>query len=539
MVCASEKGHGMNARRLFLPHLRAALVAFAGILILALPEATEAAFARRFVITVGAGQVTGGPHPNFPMLVSFQHLNLRSTANGGLVTSDAGDDILLRGEDGTTCAGASPCVLDHEIESYDPVSGTIVLWVRVPSVNDGTVIYLYYADAYYADAAVTCSQENTAGVWDSSHREVFHLHETGEHTDSTQNAFTAVTRGTVTQAAAGKIGPTDDFQGGANGLTPAYANISDSDITTTDSFTFESWAYFRSYVPGGYVGIAMKGREAHNFDGSPAVGFGDCTAAPCGDWVGLYKANADSFSFGWTWGGGCKQGNLDDGRLPAAAQVQLNQWYHVAATYDQATTTRTLYVDGQQVATDTVGACVEADIPHYTMLGNDNHVQDYMDGLIDEVRISSSARSGNWIQTSYNNQNAPATFHPSVVDQVAGGVSGTCSGSANPCEGGPGSCNLRSIGTSADYSLNTVSATNGSDVVTGASTAWQSANRGRGDDIDIAGVPYTVLAVDSETSLRLTTPYAGGTGALKAYTISRKFTNLVSPTLRPRRGSPS
>ena len=43
---------------------------------------------------------------------------------------------------------------------------------------------------YYGDPSITCSQENKAGVWDASYREVFHLDESADHTDSTQNAFT-------------------------------------------------------------------------------------------------------------------------------------------------------------------------------------------------------------------------------------------------------------------------------------------------------------------------------------------------------------
>ena len=30
------------------------------------------------------------------------------------------------------------CRLDHEIERYDPTNGTLVAWIRVPSINDGT-----------------------------------------------------------------------------------------------------------------------------------------------------------------------------------------------------------------------------------------------------------------------------------------------------------------------------------------------------------------------------------------------------------------
>tara|TARA_B100000809_G_C14947883_1_gene462801 strand:- start:36 stop:836 length:801 start_codon:yes stop_codon:yes gene_type:complete len=35
----------------------------------------------------------------------------------------------------------------------------------------------------------------------------------------------------------------------------------------------------------------------------------------------------------------------------------------------------------------------------------------YFDGIIDEIRISNTNRSANWISTEYNNQNSPATFY--------------------------------------------------------------------------------------------------------------------------------
>ena len=84
----------------------------------------------------------------------------------------------------------------------------------------------------------------------------------------------------------------------------------------------------------------------------------------------------------------------------------------------------------------------------------------------------------------------------------------------------------RSIGTVGTYVTGTVSVTNGSTLVTGAGTAWKTANRGRGDRILIGGVNYVVLGVDSETQLRLTAPYAGATAAGLGHTIARQFTTL-------------
>ena len=95
--------------------------------------------------------------------------------------------------------------------------------------------------------------------------------------------------------------------------------------------------------------------------------------------------------------------------------------------------------------------------------------------------------------------------------------------------------NYRSIGTASDDSTNTVTATNGSTVVTGDTTLWLTNNRGRGDVITIpcpdppactGGADYTVLSVDSETQLTLTTNFSGTDGPGLTYTISRQFTTL-------------
>ncbi len=89
---------------------------------------------------------------------------------------------------------------------------------------------------------------------------------------------------------------------------------------------------------------------------------------------------------------------------------------------------------------------------------------------------------------------------------------------------GAGVTNYRSIGTAANYTTGTINATNGSAVVTGTGTSWQTANRGRGDRIDINGTDYMVLSVDSETQLTLTTTVSGNfTGT---YTLWRQFTTL-------------
>jgi len=516
-------------------HLSAGRLAPMAVLLVALalavllPGRAEAAFAQRKILTIDFNQVPGPTNlVDFPVLVSITGDNsLKTTGNGGLVTSSTGDDIVFRAEDATTCSpAASPCVLDHEIELYDGLAGTLVAWVRVPTLRSivtatNTVIYMYYGDA-----AVTCPQENPGGVWDSGYREVFHLDESGDHEDSTQNAFGAARRGATGTTLMGKIGPAISLQGTASGAVEAEAIASDGSLAAGSDVTFESWVNFNSYTAGNYMGVVVKGRECLYFDGSPDTSTG-CPANPCGDWYGLYNrpsGGVNRFALEFAYGGGCKAGGLPDARAAGVAQIATGTWYHVAGTLTGGT--RRLFVNGQQVATDAVGACIVNDIPQYTRFGTDSNGT-YSDALIDEVRVSTVARSGDWIQTGFNNQNAPGTFFLSIVDDASPpAVTGTCSVAVNPCAGGAGSCNLRSIGDITPYSAGTVTATSGSDTVTGASTGWQSANRGRGDRINIQGANYMVLSVDNETTLRLTTPYGGAGGSGLAYTMSRQFTTL-------------
>ena len=130
-------------------------------------------FLFRKEITIDRSKIPSGcgtTLPNFPLLFSVTHTDLiRDTdcATGVDGPCDAqGDDIVFRALDTVTCGGAEKCTLDHEIESYDGTTGTVVAWVRLPAVKtdshtEDTKIYVYYGNSN-----VTSSTENVDGVWD-------------------------------------------------------------------------------------------------------------------------------------------------------------------------------------------------------------------------------------------------------------------------------------------------------------------------------------------------------------------------------------
>jgi hypothetical protein len=66
--------------------------------------------------------------------------------------------------------------LDREIESYDPVTGAVSIWVRIPNLSHtcDTVIFMLYGNP-----AVAADQPNTAATWDAAFAAVYHMSKNG------------------------------------------------------------------------------------------------------------------------------------------------------------------------------------------------------------------------------------------------------------------------------------------------------------------------------------------------------------------------
>lgn len=100
------------------------------------------------------------------------------------------------------------------------------------------------------------------------------------------------------------------------------------------------------------------------------------------------------------------------------SSVSTGQWHYIVAVQSGGTGEQ-LYVDGQLAAqSNTVqnangnGTCE---------IGN-NSVSETFPGLIDELRISSVARSADWIGTEYNNQSSPSSFYSLGGEYSFGGA---------------------------------------------------------------------------------------------------------------------
>jgi len=118
-------------------------------------------------ITVDHTKVLNVNQSNFPVLISVTDPALKSLSNGGHVSQENGEDICFTLSDGKTN-------LSHEIILYNPETGQLKAWVRIPSLSSGidTDFYMCYGSPEYV------LKKETDDVWDFHYKVVEHLSST-------------------------------------------------------------------------------------------------------------------------------------------------------------------------------------------------------------------------------------------------------------------------------------------------------------------------------------------------------------------------
>jgi len=98
------------------------------------------------------------------------------------------------------------------------------------------------------------------------------------------------------------------------------------------------------------------------------------------------------------------------GSYYAASDVAYtdSNWHYLVGV---KSSTNYLYVDGVQQINTFTRAITESGANFDIGRAYSNYNGYWWSGQIDEVRVSNIARSAAWIQTGYNNQNAPASFY--------------------------------------------------------------------------------------------------------------------------------
>lgn len=329
-------------------------------------------------ITIDNTVVSNTDQTDFPLLISL--------ASDSDLSADAqtdGDDIFFTDSNGAK--------IPHEIERYVSGTGELKAWVKVPtlSASTDTVLYMYYGNS------TTTSQQNKTSVW-SAFRSVFHMNDAT--TSTVGDSATLGNTGTKTSAdnpieADAKIGKGQTFDSGDE--IPTFG----SSLSPVGDRTISAWINISDTTRRGILGTRPS---------TATEGF--------------------SFVVNRTTAGNLTYFHPGGSLVEIAGGISTSTWYYVSVTLDSVGDVAELFVNGTSIGSQGTFSA-ESTSTYNGMIGDekDNNAGSFV-GTMDEVRITTSVLSDDWLKTEYNNQNSPGTYQTlgaeasSTANAILGGA---------------------------------------------------------------------------------------------------------------------
>jgi len=317
-----------------------------------------------------------------------------------LVTVDSASiQVIGDGSDLRFIDPADPTVeLAYEIDTWVS-SGTCTVWVKIPRIAAGTDTD--YVWMYYNDPAAPPNPRPAAEVWDPGHAAVWHLGEnSGSAMDSTSNANHGTFVGDLPSPAPGRVGKAQVL----DGVDDFFVVPDSSSLSPTTAVTIEMWVQ-----PSGsshprwallYSDWDQQATSIHH-----AIYEGKVSLYISSDGTDLVGANE---------------------HLDGNTALTLAAWNHVAVSFDSGAFH--VYLNGVPDATEYVSATDTTifDSPYDKTVGIKNVPEHHVPfaGMIDEARISSVARSADWIRAQYRCQTGSFVSFSCEQDQGMQGCPG-------------------------------------------------------------------------------------------------------------------
>ena len=314
---------------------------------------------------------------NFPLLIEIANdAQLRHKTYGGWVENINGYDIIF--ED------ANHNQLAHQLEYYDGSTGSLIVWVKIPTllISTSTVITVEYGNP-----GISQPTENQIAVWDSHYKAVYHLNQRPRNDlkiyDSTINALDLTPQSSIfdSNRVEAQVGYGLKFRGWDYLISSKNLSLSNR-----GKFTIETWVKSSSYWGGRQAMVSVQDGNTHGSrtltsydDGPMGVQF-------------YYDVPPPTYQIG----------------NPQAH----NTWVHLVARYDG--TKLEGFMNGVKTSYTSYPGWgpVTGVVTLGVWRGETGWLNWFLtEGYLDEVRISDDARDSCWIETSYNNQRAPFSFY--------------------------------------------------------------------------------------------------------------------------------
>ncbi len=277
-------------------------------------------------------------------------------------TKNNGEDIRFVDGDGT--------LLSHEIEVWDE-NGASEVWVKVPQIDAGSTtdfIWMYYGNAEASDG------QNANDVWSNGYAGVYHMNQDPSGSapqilDSTTNGRHGTSAGSMTSGdlVAGQIGFGIDFDGSndaiqISGLMDSPSQLTMSAWISADGLGSSDYSDIVSLGDHAFIRMEDSGILSEYYYGS--------------DWHDLW-AEKDTLNLGFI---------------------------HIAAAFSPSTSRQQLVVNGGLEDTTAHNNAINwSGLGSNTFIGRQGNGSSsyYTNGVIDEVRFASIARSADWMTAEY------------------------------------------------------------------------------------------------------------------------------------------
>jgi len=294
--------------------------------------------------------------------------------------SSSGADLMFRTADNREVV--------HEIEKWDSVSANAEIWLKIDTLlgnSKDQFIVMYWGNPLIPQRMTRERVFDTAtgfqGVW--------HLAEDEKDTvkDATANRYYGISPDSAVPAkVTGIIGDARRFDGISSFITMPNTAESKINFARNSHYTISAWVYIENPDEFSHV-IVSKGNTQYF----------------------LWNTSIHLNSSLWEFADYLNESGWD----LAVTEVSYGKWVFIAGVHDD--TSHVLYVNGERADTlINYPFSAVRNSQFDLMIGRFAQVMAspirdegycYFKGIIDEVQISSVARSEEWIRLSYRNQN--------------------------------------------------------------------------------------------------------------------------------------
>jgi len=265
--------------------------------------------------------------------------------------SDDGEDLRFTRSDETT-------ELYYEVEEWN-TNGLSCVWVQVPELTSNAHIFAYWG----MSGASSPSYTTNGATWSEGYAGVWHMTE-ADAQDSTSHENDGIHGGDVVPEENGKI----DGAAAFSGANPHVNLGSDSSLNIPGDLTLHMWMRLDDYTQSRALLTWANSQTAYPFHWA-------VTAS------GIIRLNQTGPGF-----------------VDSAGTVATSRWTLVTTT--RRGSDAAFYFDGALDATRTLSGGVSSGDGYLTMSRSGSLP---FHGIMDEVRISSVARSPSWIRAAWLN----------------------------------------------------------------------------------------------------------------------------------------